>query len=240
VVFANKLMKAYFNFVYNPVYDFTTARFNRYRELQESCIEKLTVKDKDLILCVGVGTGNEVVRILQANRNTQIVGIDYSETALRKAYEKALRLGIEIEVAVMDAQRLEFLGGTFDKVMCFHVMDFVEDKNAVTHEILRVLRKGGRFVITYPSRREGPKLGCNLLRDNIRNNIATEKHRILSVSRTLVQMLAGIIYVPLLFRPNQKSCSRTELEAIFTKSTTEGFQIEEDPLYQDLIVYGRK
>ena len=233
-------MKAYFNFVYNPVYDFTTARFNRYRELQESCIEKLNVKDKDLILCVGVGTGNEVVRILQANRNTQIVGIDYSRTALQKAYQKALRLGRKIEVIVMDAQHLQFPAGSFDKVLCFHVMDFVEDKTGVTREILRVLKERGRFVITYPSQKEGAKLGCNLMRDALRNNPGSEKRSIIALFRASVQMLAGIVYVPLLFRPNRKSYSRGELEAIFTQLNTAGFQIEEDSLYQDFIVCGGK
>jgi len=50
----------------------------------------------------------------------------------------------------------------------------------------------------------------------------------------------GIVYLPLLFRPNRKSYSRSELEAMITQLTTGDFRIEEDAVYQDFIVYGRK
>ncbi len=238
--FAGKLTQAYFNIAYNRVYDFTTARLRRYQKLQATCIGKLELRDNDKVLCVGLGTGNEVFHILQRNRNVNIVGIDYSRNALQKAYKKALIWGKEIELLLMDARRLEFAAGSFDKVVSLHVMDFIGDNREVTSEILRVLKKGGQFVITYPSDKEGLRLGCNLLRDSIRNNINSGKHRIRALSESLAQMLVGIVYLPLLFRPKRKSYSRSELEAMLTQLTTEGFQIEEDPIYQDFIVYGRK
>ena len=130
--FTEKLIRVYFNFVYNPVYDFTTARLNRYRRLQRTCVGKLEFRDNDAVLCVGLGTGNEIFYILQMNRNVNIVGVDYSNTALQKAYKKASGLGKEIEVLTMDARRLEFAAESFDKVLCLHVMDFVEDNRDVT------------------------------------------------------------------------------------------------------------
>ena len=233
-------MKAYFNYAYNPVYDFTTGRLSRYRQLQERCVGKLELKDKDRVLCVGLGTGNEALRILETNRNVGIVGIDYSRTALQKACKKALVLGKEIESLVMDARCLKFKTGSFDKVLCIHVMDFVEENEKVTDEILRVLKEGGRFVITYPSDKEGASLGLNIMKDIIRHNINSGRHRAIAVSKSLVQMLVGIVYVPLLFRPKRKSYSHSEMEAMITQLTIEAFQIEEDSVYQDFIVYGRK
>ena len=238
--FSGKLMQAYFNYAYNRVYDFTTARLNRYCKLQETCISKLEWKDDDEVLCVGVGTGNEVVRILQVNENVKIVGVDYSTAALRKAHKKALRLGKEIEITNMDARRLEFANSSFDKVICLHVMDFVEDNREVTREILRVLKKGGQFVITYPSGKEGLRLGYNLLRDSIRNNLYSGKHPVGAFLEFAAQMVVGLVYVPLLFRPKRKSYSSSELQAMIGQLITGGFQIEEDPIYQDFIVYGRK
>jgi len=238
--FTNKLMQAYFNYAYNPVYDFATARLNRYRKLQESCIGKLEFEDKDRVLCVGLGTGNEVCHILRINPSVSIVGIDYSHTALQKAYKKALRLGREIEVLIMDARSLDLANGSFDKVLCIHVMDFVEENEKVTDEILRVLKDGGQFVITYPSRKEGARLGLNLLKDGIRHNVNSRKNRIKILLESLVQMLVGIVYLPLLFRPKRRAYSRRELEAMITRLTTGDFQIEEDSVYQDFIVYGRK
>lgn len=235
-----KLIKFYFDYAYNPVYDFTTARLHRYHELQENCIDKLELKENDRVLCVGLGTGNEALRILKQNSNVKIVGVDYSHTALRKAYKKASRLGKEIDIRVMDARCLEFITGSFDKALCIHVMDFVKEKEKVTSEILRVLRDGGRFVITYPSDKEGPRLAVNLLSDSVRHGVNSGKHGIRAFGEPLAQMLVGIIYLPLLFRPKQKSYSCHELEAIISKLTNRDFQIEEDAVYQDFIVYGRK
>ncbi len=106
VSITGRLVQTYFNLAYNRVYDFTTARLSRYDRLQRTCIGKLELKDNDKVLCVGLGTGNEVPKILQRNRNVAIVGVDYSKTALGKAYEKARRWGKEIEVLFMDAHCL--------------------------------------------------------------------------------------------------------------------------------------
>ena len=238
--FSGKLMRAYFNIAYNQVYDFTTARLSLYQKLQGRCTSKLELRNNDKMLCVGLGTGNEILHVLQRNRNVNIVGVDYSKIALRKAFKKASRLGKEIELFLMDARRLEFAAGSFDEVLCLHVMDFVEDNEQVTYEILRVLKRGGQFVITYPSDKEGAKLGFNILKDIIRHNINSGKHRIRALSESLAQMVVGLVYVPLVFRPKRKCYSRSELEAMIDQLTTGGLQIEEDPIYQDFIVYGRK
>jgi len=238
--FARKLMQAYFSYAYNPVYDFTIGRLNRYRKLQESCVNKLELEDKDRLLCVGLGTGNEIFHILEINRNVDIVGVDYSSTALQKASKKALMWGKEIDILIMDACRLEFATGSFDKVLCIHVMDFVEENEKVTDEILRVLKDGGQFVITYPSDKEDLKLGINILSDSVRHGINSGQHRIRALLESLAQMLVGIVYLPLLFRPKRKSYSRSELEAMITQLTTGDFQVEEDSIYQDFIIYGRK
>jgi len=235
-----KLVQAYFNYAYNPVYDFTTGRLNRYHQLQERCVDKLELKDKERVLCIGVGTGNEILHILHRNRNVSIVGVDYSCTALQMAYRKALVWGKEIDAFIMDARHLEFTAGSFDKVLCIHVMDFVQENEKVTGEILRVLKPGGQFVITYPSDKEGLRLAVNLLSDSVRHSINSGKQCIRALLECLAQMLVGIVYLPLLCRPKRKSYSRSELEAMLTRLTTGDYQIEEDTVYQDFIVYGEK
>jgi ubiquinone/menaquinone biosynthesis C-methylase UbiE len=237
---AKKLMQAYFNYAYNPIYDFATGRLNRYRQLQERCVDKLELKDGEGVLCVGIGTGNEVLYILKRNRDVDIVGIDCSRTALRKAYKKVQRLGREIRVLTMDAQCLQFEAESFDEILCLHLIDFVQDHVGVTSEILRVLKVGGRFVITYPSDKEGPRLAVNLLSDNVRHSNNSGKYCVRALLECLAQMFAGIVYLPLLCRPKRKSYSRSELEAMISQLTTRDFQIEEDSVYQDFIVYGEK
>jgi len=124
-------------------------------------------------------------------------------------------------------------------VLCVHVTDFMEEREKVTDEILRVLKNEGRFVITYPSEKEGVNMGLNMLRDNIRHNIDSGSHRITAASKSLAQMLVGTVYLPLLLRP-KRALSHHELQTIITRLTTGDFQIEEYPLYNDFIAYGTK
>jgi len=238
---AEKLKRIYFDSVYNRVYDSTTAKLNRYRKLQSICVSRLELKDGDKVLCAGVGTGNEILHILQTRRNVEIFGVDYSKIALKKAYKKALRFGSEIKVLIMDVRRLEFAAGSFDKVLCLHVMDFVEDNRQVTSEIFRVLKEGGQFVITYPSAKEGLKLVLDLLRDTIRDKVDSGKHWGSALFESVVRLPMSIAYLPIfVLCPNKRVYSYAELVSVVGELTAGHFHIEEEPIYHDFIVYGRK
>lgn len=237
---ANRLVRCYFDLVYNRVYDFSTAHLNRYHRLQRQCLDLLEFRGNDRVLCVGVGTGNEVLRILEANKTVNMVGIDYSRAALRKAYSRALKHGKRIHVLLMDARHLDFPDESFDAAVCLHVMDFVKENVQVTAEILRVLKKGGQFVITYPSIKEGPGLARALLADHVRHDAQLRRPRITSHLKSAGRMLAGIVYLPFLMRPKPNPYSRSELRSMICGFAGGGFSIEEDPIYQDFIVYGRK
>lgn len=233
------LMKLYFNYVYNPVYDFIMAQLTSYNNLQSLCINRFEFNDSDKVLCVGIGTGNEVARILDAGRNIDIVGVDYSVSALKRAQKKALAAGKDIEVLPMDVRSLEFTTGSFDKVLCIHVMDFIIDAGKATSEIVRVLNNGGQFVITYPSDRENMSLGLHVMRDSIRHYVKSRE--LMRIFWLLLSMLLGsIVYLPLLFRRGSKSYSYDELKAMFSELTGGDVNIEKFLLYNDFIVYGRK
>jgi ubiquinone/menaquinone biosynthesis C-methylase UbiE len=234
------MIKVYFDFAYNPLYDLIIATLSRYQELQRRSVDKLVLKDDDRILCAGLGTGNEIHHILQTNKNVNIVGIDFSKTALKRASKKALSCGKEIDVLLMDVRHLEFADGSFDKILCLHVMDFTNNCLEVTNELIRVLKNGGRFAITFPSEKEGVKLGFNLLKDSINRNEDFKKNRMKVISNWLVRILLGLVYLPLLMRPGRKSYSRSELEAVLDQSKIGDYQIEEDKVYQDFLVYGTK
>ena len=237
--FRTKLMQSYFNFIYNPVYDFTTAQRGLYKEMQNKCLDKLEFHDGDRVLCAGVGTGNEIINILKRNSKVGIVGVDYSGAALRKVYRKASTLGVMVEVLTMDIRELKFPTGSFDKAICLHVTDFIDDDEKATAEIIRVLKSGGEFVITYPSEKEGSQLGINLLKDSFHKNIGSG-NRLKGISRFLAQTLVGTVYLPFLLRPKKRKYSNEELQYMFAKLVIGEVHIDSYPLYQDFIVYGRK
>ena len=233
-------MKTYFNLVYNRVYDFTTAGHAAYHSQQEKCIDKLKLQDNDNLLCIGVGTGHELKRITDRKKKVNIVAIDQSVTALKKAELKTDALDVKPELHLMDARHMEFPAASFDKVLCIHVMEFIRENIQATGEIFRVLRNGGRFAITYPASNEGPGLGLNLLTSNIRSGVDSPAKRFAVLLKSLARVLVGLLYIPLLFRRKRKPYSRPELEQIFGKLTNGNLHIEEDKTYQDFIVYGEK
>jgi ubiquinone/menaquinone biosynthesis C-methylase UbiE len=237
------LLSAYFNYVYTPVYDLSTARFSRYRELQEKCLARLDFRPHDNILCIGLGTGNELVRIATAagpGHDLKITGIDTSPAALERAREKADRFGIAADLRIMDARSLAFEAAGFDKVVCIHVMDFVDDDRAVTAEIFRVLKNGGQFVITYPSAQENSRLGGSLMSHSWRTCRQAGLSPLRAAVKLFPQTLLGFAYIPLLLRPNKKFYRREELLALFAAFPGAGLEVEEDPVYRDFIIYGKK
>jgi len=235
--FSNKFLRYYFNSFYNPLYDFTTGHLYRYRQLQKECIELLTIKDNDRILCAGLGTGNEITAIYATQKQVNIVGIDYSEKALKKASIKASRSGKSIQTVHCDIQDIKKLPYKFDKLLCIHVMDFVDNPVRATNSILKWLKPGGKFCITYPSRSENAGMTSGLIKDNFRN-ISKTKNKLRQYLSYSGRLLAGMVYIPIYFRKNKHSFEKSDLTNIFHNSNVHRFIIEEDKLYCDYIVYG--
>jgi arsenite methyltransferase len=103
-------------------------------------------------ICVdlGSGRGNDVLRLAETvGRDGYIYGIDISEGMLQKARITADRLGIT---------NAEFIGSTLEKInLRDNLADLVisnctinhsPDKQAVWNEVFRILKKGGRFVVS--------------------------------------------------------------------------------------------
>ena len=236
---AEAIFRQYFNFVYNPTYDGTVGRFSAYHKLQQRCLDKLHIRDGDRVLCVGVGTGNELNYILSAGREIEVVAVDTSEKALEMAHQKALRLRRHVHTLRMDARHLQFPPEIFDKAVCIHVMDFVGDSEQATKEILRVLKKGGEFVITYPYEKEGSNLGANIVREGLLKDIKTR--RLGAALRQLAALIGvSFVYAPFLFRPRQRIYGPAEIEEIMRRSGAGSFLVDCDSVYVDLIVSGKK
>jgi len=233
-------MKSYVNNVYTPVYDFTIANLYRYQELQKICVSKLSIESNDKILCIGLGTGNEIIHLMKYNQCIDITGIDCCIKPLKRAQTKASKMNASIDLYCMDVLNLEFESDTFDKILCIHVMDFINDCALAASEVLRVLKPGGQFVITFPTKIEGLGLGIKLLRESIRHNINSGTHPLKVFTRALIQIVAIPLYLPLLLRPSKKSYSEKEVETIITGTANIDFQIEDYADYMDLIVSGRK
>ncbi len=233
-------LRTYFDRVYNPLYDATTASLSRYRILQARCIQALQLETARRILCVGLGTGNEAVTVLQAAPHLGLSGIDLSPAALVKSRRKLHRLGRSADLQLMDAAALRYGDNCFDRVLCIHVLDFVDDVRAPIREIVRVLSPGGRFALTMPSRPEGTSLGVSLARDQIRTSLRSGRSALGVAAELLLRSLFGLLYLPLLARPQRRSFSPQQVRRLFAMLPVHQIIVDEERAYQDYIVSGVK
>lgn len=99
------------------------------------------------VLEVGVGTG---LSLQHYKSDLQVTGIDFSTDMLAKANNKVEQLRLKQVVALrqMDARMLDFPDSSFDTIAAMHVLSVVPEPEKVMTEIARVLKPGGRVVIT--------------------------------------------------------------------------------------------
>jgi dolichol-phosphate mannosyltransferase len=89
-------------------------------------------------LDVGCGSGRLIVGY------PRVIGIDLSQITLRYLARHPRRL------AAADARALPFVGASFDAVYCCEVIEHVAEADTVLLEIARVLRPGGRALVSTP------------------------------------------------------------------------------------------
>lgn len=129
---------------YFTVYD-TLNEARPYQAMIQRQVELLAPARGQSVLDAGTGSGNLAAALVE--RGATVVGIDFCEPAFELARAKApsatFRFG--------DLTRpLAFADASFDLVTCsavLHVLSAAEQRAAIA-ELARVLRPGGRFVVT--------------------------------------------------------------------------------------------
>lgn len=109
-------------------------------------------KPSDVLdLACGIGA----FTIAAAQRGHNVIGLDYSQTALAAARRLAADEGVKCEFVHGDATKLPFEDGSFDVIIASDIIEHLFDPplQRMFGECHRVLRKGGAFVIhTTPTR----------------------------------------------------------------------------------------
>lgn len=123
-------------------YDWIDSPFERfrYRPIRKKIWSGLTGR----ILDAGVGTG---CNIPFYPSTAEVVGVDLSERMLRRAEEKAMRLGRPVVVLKKaDICRLPFADRSFDAVVATFLCCVVEDPVCAARELRRVCKTGGPLI----------------------------------------------------------------------------------------------
>jgi SAM-dependent methyltransferase len=112
------------------------------------------VRADDRVLEVGCSTGYWVNLYLR-QRAAFVVGVDIDHEDIRRGLASARRApnqGAEPSFLVASALSLPFANDTFSLVYCMDVLEHVADPKMAALETSRVVRPGGRLVITVPGK----------------------------------------------------------------------------------------
>lgn len=108
-------------------------------------LSRISVRRKDHVLDVGCGTGELLVRIAAKHPGAKLAGIDPVPAMLEVARSK---LPAHIDLRVGWANELPWPDGTFDLVVSCNMFHYITHPVDAVREMERVLRPGGRIVIT--------------------------------------------------------------------------------------------
>lgn len=113
-------------------------------------IERADIADGMSVLDLGCGSGVLLLLVKQRYPRCRAVGVDADPRILALARRRAQRSGTDgIEFVCAGAERTGLEPGSFDVVLSslvFHHLPALA-KEAVTREVARVLRPGGRFLL---------------------------------------------------------------------------------------------
>jgi malonyl-CoA O-methyltransferase len=97
------------------------------------------------VLDVGCGTGRWMTHARDAGAGAAAIGIDLTRSFLAQAAGKPDLRG---RLAAGDAARLPFRDQRFDVVLCSFVMGYLESTSDVVGELARVVKPGGRIIMS--------------------------------------------------------------------------------------------
>jgi ubiquinone/menaquinone biosynthesis C-methylase UbiE len=130
----------------------------RYSELAESdcclscggAINYAEPTTGEVCVDLGSGRGTDVLRMAESVGETGFVyGIDISDGMLEKARRNAEKFEVKnVSFVRSELEKLELPNEVANLVISNCTLNHASDKQAVWNEIFRILKKGGRFVIS--------------------------------------------------------------------------------------------
>jgi len=130
----------------------------RYSDLAEStcclscggALDHSEAKSGEVCIDLGSGRGTDVLRLAEnVGKDGFVYGIDISDGMILKAQNTASRLGItNVEFIHSPLEKIKLPSSIADLVISNCTINHASDKQVVWNEVFRILKDGGRFVVS--------------------------------------------------------------------------------------------
>ncbi len=111
---------------------------------------------------IGCGTGTNVITLAKAG--WKVTGVDFAPRAIKRARQKVAQAGIQAELSVQDATKLEGIEGPFDFAFdlgCFHTIP-QNNRNKYLEQLDRILAPHGFWLMYGFLKPDAPRAGPGL------------------------------------------------------------------------------
>lgn len=112
-------------------------------------LDEVDARPRQKILDVGCGDGIWT-NYLAANSKADVHGLDISEHDLQVAKIRAEKTNTKVAYHLQDAAQMDFEDDTFDTIFSISTLEHTDDDQAILNEMFRVLKPGGKIVISVP------------------------------------------------------------------------------------------
>ncbi|KPK21971.1 MAG: 2-heptaprenyl-1,4-naphthoquinone methyltransferase [Nitrospira bacterium SG8_3] len=140
-------------------YDTLAGRFEK--KYTTAALEKLSVKEGEIVLEIGFGTGHCMLALAQSVGNSgKVYGIDISEGMCNIARSRINKTGLSrrVELKCGDSAILPFSNNLFDAIFMSFTLELFDSPEIpnVLRECRRVLHNGGRICVIAMSKKGRP------------------------------------------------------------------------------------
>lgn len=113
-------------------------------------VDKSEAKPNEVCIDLGSGRGTDVLRLAEeVGEGGFVYGIDVTEEMIRKATSTATKMGVEnVKFIQADLEQIPLEDETAHLIISNCTLNHVTNKAKVWAEIYRLLKNGGRFVIS--------------------------------------------------------------------------------------------
>lgn len=118
----------------------------------------LDLQGAERVLDVGCGSGAFILKLAESKPGLSLTGVDLSAAMFAEAERRASAADLSVTFREADIAALPFPDRTFDRVTALHMLYHVPEIDLAVGELSRVVKKGGRVLVSANSRRSKPVL----------------------------------------------------------------------------------